>query len=752
MGPPYDDKIAAEERISAHKLTAIETHGDRYVRRLCMNCVQPTCVSVCPVGALQKTALGPVIYDADKCMGCRYCMQACPFQVPTYEWSSRLPRMRKCDMCYERQSAGKLTACAEACPTGATICGDRDELIAEARRRIAEKPDQYLPRIYGLEEVGGTSVLVPFRGAVRAIGLAHEPAAGPAAAAHLAGPGAHAGCGLDRAVLLGGIWWITNRREEVAAAEGGPQAGASMRASLAFFKITVWRVDFRGHPAERAGGPVRPVRLRPGRRHQSERQLPVGPLDRLRRAVRALGLAAGGFTLVAIVHIFNLKRYKPVLRLALLTAFLGYSFVVVALAFDLGRPDRIWHPLVMWNPHSVMFEVAWCVTLYTTVLFLEFVPVVCERFGWHKPLRGVQRISVPLMILGVLLSTLHQCSLGSLFLIVPEKLYPLWYTPLLPVLFFVSAICVGLAMTIFESWHSSRAFGRALELPLLASLGRVLAVVLRVYLWIGASWIWCIAACSRCCSEPHRNLAVRAGDRPDAGAHAAALPAARPEQPGTLYVCAVMVVFGFIANRLNVGITGLEASSGTHYIPKWSEVAVTLSIVALGFAIFRIVRAVLPHFRRRTRSGQAGGRMRRRKCRWGAGSDADEAAGDSFRLGLAAKLAVCVIVSTAAFFVLFGYLNLRVRAPPLRRTGGAVGRARHRRDPAQHALRDAAQRPRGALQRHPGAGQRAGHPAHPHLQQGRPHHVLHRRARRSTGWWTRAPRPATAATRRARRW
>ena len=136
-----------------------------------------------------------------------------------------------------------------------------------------------------------------------------------------------------------------------------------------------------------------------------------------------VGLAAGGFTLVAMVHIFNIEAYKPVLRPAILTAFLGYTLVVVGLLFDLGRPDRLWHPLVMWNPHSVMFEVAWCVTLYSTVLFLEFLPMVFEKFGWHKPLEWIHRISVPLMILGVLLSTLHQSSLGTLFLIVPSKLY-----------------------------------------------------------------------------------------------------------------------------------------------------------------------------------------------------------------------------------------------------------------------------------------------------------------------------------------
>ena len=309
-----------------------------------------------------------------------------------------------------------------------------------------------------------------------------------------------------------------------------------------------------------------------------------------------VGLAAGGFTLVAMVHIFNIKQYRPVLRPAILTAFLGYLLVTLGLLYDVGRPDRMWHPLVMWNPHSVMFEVAWCVTLYSTVLFLEFLPIVFERFGLHKPLEWIHRISVPMMILGVLLSTLHQSSLGTLFLIVPEKLYPLWYTPILPLLFFVSAIAVGLAMTIFESWHSARAFGRALELPLLASIGRVLAVAMSVYLWI------------RFLDLLHRDaFGLLLRNRTETWLFLleialAVVPTALLYQsrirrnPASLYVCAVMVVFSFIANRLNVGITGLEAGSGTHYMPKWSEVAVTLSLVAVGFAIFRVIGQHFPVF------------------------------------------------------------------------------------------------------------------------------------------------------------
>jgi Ni/Fe-hydrogenase subunit HybB-like protein len=309
-----------------------------------------------------------------------------------------------------------------------------------------------------------------------------------------------------------------------------------------------------------------------------------------------VGLAAGGFTLVAAVHIFNLERYQPILRPAILTAFLGYLLVIVALLFDLGRPYRIWHALVMWNPRSVMFEVAWCVMLYTTVLLLEFIPVVFERFGWSKGLRRMRMITGPLVILGVILSTLHQSSLGSLYLIVPEKLHPLWYSPLLPVLFFLSAICVGLAMTIFESWHSSKAFGKQLELPLLASMARVLAVLLGVY------------------------LAVRAVDL----VHRGALPlvmAWRTEtylfsleialtllpmlllfrrrvrrNPRALYACAVMAIFGFVAHRLNVSVTGMEANAGAAYLPRWTEVAVTLAIIAAGFALFRLAAKYLPIF------------------------------------------------------------------------------------------------------------------------------------------------------------
>lgn len=318
-----------------------------------------------------------------------------------------------------------------------------------------------------------------------------------------------------------------------------------------------------------------------------------------------VGLAAGGFTLVAVVHIFNIEKYRPILRPAILTAFLGYLLVVLALMFDLGRPDRIWHALVMWNPRSVMFEVAWCVMLYTTVLFLEFLPVVLEKFNLQAPLKLLHAISVPLIIAGIVLSTLHQSSLGTLYLIVPHKLDPLWYSPLLPLFFFLSAICVGLAMTIFESWHSSRAFGRQLEVSLLGGMSRVLAVLLSVYLVLRFMDLSRRGAIGRIW-EPRIESYLFLLEVALMALPALLIFRGHTRRPAVLYAAAVMAVFGFVTNRLNVAVTGMERASGVVYIPKWTELAVTLAIIALGFAIFRLAVQYLPIFEEAHEDNRAG--------------------------------------------------------------------------------------------------------------------------------------------------
>jgi Ni/Fe-hydrogenase subunit HybB-like protein len=308
-------------------------------------------------------------------------------------------------------------------------------------------------------------------------------------------------------------------------------------------------------------------------------------------------LAAGGFTLTAAVHILNIKRLHSIIRPTILTAFLGYILVSAALMYDLGKPYNIWHPLIMRNPHSVMFEVAYCVMLYTTVLALEFSPIVLERFNMHKPLKVVRAILIPLVIFGVILSTLHQSSLGTLYLIMPEKLHPFWYSPLLPLFFFLSAIAVGLAMTIFESSMSSKHFGLQLELPVLRELGRVLIVVLGVY---GILRFEDLAnrGVLRLTLQPGYEMYLFWLEI----SLAIILPLillAQPRvrsNPNGLYFSAVLVVLGFITNRMNVSITGFEGSTGVRYFPKWTELAVTGMIIAVGFALFGLAVKYLPIF------------------------------------------------------------------------------------------------------------------------------------------------------------
>lgn len=310
----------------------------------------------------------------------------------------------------------------------------------------------------------------------------------------------------------------------------------------------------------------------------------------------SIALAGGGFTLAAVVYIFNLERYRPVLRPMILTAFLAYSTFIASLIIDLGIPYRVWHPLVMWNHRSVMFEIAWCVMLYTTVLLLEFLPVVLERLGWKRQLGWLHSIMVPLVIAGVILSTLHQSSLGSLYLIVPGKLYPLWYTPLEPVFFFLSALCAGLAMTIFESWQSDKAFGKRLQVSLLTGLGRVLAVLLAFYLslrvvdlarrhvlhllWLPRSETYLFALEIALLAIP-MVLLFRHRVHTDRTA---------------LYACSVLTLLGFVANRMNVSITGMLASSGVHYFPKWTELAITSTLIAAAFTAFWFAVKYLPVF------------------------------------------------------------------------------------------------------------------------------------------------------------
>jgi formate dehydrogenase iron-sulfur subunit len=206
--------------LSAHtwtlaELKQVERNGQSlqvFVKRQCMHCLQPACVSACPVGALQKSEEGPVTYDPSRCIGCRYCMVACPFGVPKFDWAKALPVISKCTFCSARQQDGLAPACAAACPTGALIYGDREELITEAEARIRAHPDRYYPHIYGQDEVGGTSWMyispVPFKDLGFPV-LEPEPVTSLSEAVAVYGTPSMA---VGIAALLGGVYYWSGRR------------------------------------------------------------------------------------------------------------------------------------------------------------------------------------------------------------------------------------------------------------------------------------------------------------------------------------------------------------------------------------------------------------------------------------------------------------------------------------------------------------------------------------------------------------
>jgi Ni/Fe-hydrogenase subunit HybB-like protein len=309
-----------------------------------------------------------------------------------------------------------------------------------------------------------------------------------------------------------------------------------------------------------------------------------------------VALAAGGFTVTAGVYIFNMKKYKPIARPAVLTAFIGYLMVIVGLVIDIGKPLSFWHPLVMWNPHSVMFEVVWCITLYTTVLALEFSSAFFEKWQWKGALKIMKMLLFPLVIAGIILSYLHQSSLGAFYLIVPAKLNPIWYSPIIPQLFYLSAIALGLAMVTFESVVSARVFNREPEKDIISGLGRGTSIALLVYLVVKIG-----------------DLIVR-GAMPMVFQGSAAsnafiieilggvvlpivllsMKSIRESVNGTLTAVSI-VIAGVVYDRFNVTFF-TQTSSGASYFPTWKEFAITVGLISLAIFLYRLAAFYLPVF------------------------------------------------------------------------------------------------------------------------------------------------------------
>ncbi len=316
-----------------------------------------------------------------------------------------------------------------------------------------------------------------------------------------------------------------------------------------------------------------------------------------------VALAAGGFVTSAAVYIFGLKKYHSAVRPAILTGFLGYALVVLALHYDVGRPWRLPYPFIMQQgTTSLLFEVAACVALYLTVLFIEFSPAALEWLGLKRARSIVVKLTLVLTIFGVVLSTLHQSSLGALFLIAPSKVHPLWYSGYLPVYFFVTAIIAGLSMVIFESTLSHRYFKDKMDKTHLAEnphvtlgFGKAAALVLAGYFIIkvvGISvdnhWhllatgygIWYLVELLGFVALPCFLYAV----------------GVREKNRKVIRYTAAWTVFGVILNRLNISLiafnTHLPASE--RYVPHWMEIGISVFIVTIGILAFRFIVTHMP--------------------------------------------------------------------------------------------------------------------------------------------------------------
>ena len=305
-----------------------------------------------------------------------------------------------------------------------------------------------------------------------------------------------------------------------------------------------------------------------------------------------VGLSAGGFAIAAAVYLLGFERYRPVLRTAVLVSFLGYMSVIVGMMYELGLPWRIWHPILMWNRHSVLFEVSWCVMLYTTVLALEFSPSLIEKIPWagfrEFYLHWHHKLLIALVLAGTLLSSMHQSFLGALYLITKGKLDPLWYSPYLTTEFYLSAIPAGLAVTIMALYLCVRSLNVRLDLSVLSDVSRVIAPLLALWGLFRAVDLITHDATPYLFMWREETLSfwVEIGLFVLVPVVLLSRDKVR-NNPQYLYWTCALVVMGFMANRLNVSITGLQASSGVYYVPKWTEFAATLAVLTAAVMAFR---------------------------------------------------------------------------------------------------------------------------------------------------------------------
>ena len=634
-----------------------------FVMQRCLHCLEPACVSACPTTALQRRADGPVSYDADECIGCRYCQLACPWDVPTSDWNSRAPKISKCTHCADRieqpvpiafngqalsshenqRFSGTIAtpACVKACPADALRYGTRDEMLAEARRRIAARPDKYVDHIYGEKELGGTSVLYLSRVPFEKLGF---PTYGekPFPAFTKTALGA-----VPPAVMA---------------------VGAMLGAFYAFFRKRVQKVADASHHHGHVEFESLQHPLNTPFNWVLVLLMAFGAVSFVARFIMGLGastnlsdtypwglwilfdlvwiaVAAGAFVMAGVIYVFQRKDLYGIGRTAVLVGLLSYSFVTVTLIADLGLPWHAYQLALQAPEHSAMFEVSWCVGLYVTILLLEFLPVPFARFGYARAadalrrwngvyvaaavtlfvyllsrnvfyalatavvfgalawmFRARDRNAEPIMlaIAAVTLSTMHQSSLGSLYLLMPNMLAPQWWSPVLPVSFFLSSIAAGTALVILIDMWIAKGWRRPLEMTRLASVGQIAFWALLVYLLFR---LGDMAVRRQFTGAFSGGLGVAfAAEIVLGGIVPLILLATRAlrQRADVLFTASLLAVLGVAYNRMNVVLFAMTFRGrmpwdlAERYMPSIVEWGISIGLIAATIFLFGLAVRLMP--------------------------------------------------------------------------------------------------------------------------------------------------------------
>jgi len=658
--------------ISFHEMENPQKPGgldSAFVMRRCFHCLEPGCVSACPTTALYRQADGPVSYDADKCIGCRYCMLACPWDVPTAEWDKLAPKIEKCTHCADRadqpvpiafngkplsDEEGKrfvetiaTPACVKACPADALRYGTREEMLALAHKRISDRPDKYVDHVYGEKELGGTSVVylsaVPFE----KLGF---PTFGekPFPAFTRAALGAVPPAVMAVGAMLGAAYAFFRKRVQ-AVADG---SAASMRSG------DHGHVEFE---------PLRNKLMTPfnwvllllmafcGVSMVARFALGLGGSTHLSDTypwalwilfdLVWIAVAAGAFAMAGVIYVLQRKDLYGLGRTAVLMGLLSYSFVTVTLIADLGLPWHFYQLGLQAPEHSAMFEVSWCVGLYVTILLLEFLPVPFERWGFHRAaaawrqwngayvaaavtlfvymlsrnlvytlatavifgalawiFRARDERAEPIMlaIAAVTLSTMHQSSLGSLYLLMPNMLASQWWSPVMPVSFFLSSIVAGTALVILIDMAIAKGWRRPLEMRRLASVGQIAFWAMLVYLVFR---LGDMAIRNQLAGAFSGRLGLAfAAEILLGGVLPLVLLARRSlrERPDVLFVAALLAVLGVVYNRMNVVLLAMTFRgrmpwvAPRAYAPSIFEWGVSIGLIAATIFLFGLAARLMP--------------------------------------------------------------------------------------------------------------------------------------------------------------